>query len=307
MAKYGIPWMGSKQSIADRIITLLPAADNFYDLFGGGFSITHAAILSKKYKTFHFNEIQDGVCDLVKDAIFGKYNYDVFKPKFISREEFFAKKDKDAYIRTIWSFGNCGSAYMFGKEVEPIKRSLHQAVVFGEFDEFSKKFFRFDKWETDNIRHRRLISRRIAGIKLRSGELQQLQRLQQLQQLEQLERLQQLQQLQQLERLERLERLEFSQKDYREIEVKDNSIIYLDPPYIGTKEYSNGSFDHKSFYDWVKNNKRPIFFSEYSAPNDFKCIAGIGKNSLFSSESRDRKFEKIFVNQSGYDLYKSKK
>lgn len=44
MAEYGIPYMGSKQSICDELIKIFPTADNFYDLFGGGFSVTHAML-----------------------------------------------------------------------------------------------------------------------------------------------------------------------------------------------------------------------------------------------------------------------
>ena len=33
---YGLPYMGSKNKIAEDIISLFPAAENFYDLFAGG-------------------------------------------------------------------------------------------------------------------------------------------------------------------------------------------------------------------------------------------------------------------------------
>ena len=47
---YGLPYVGSKNKIAKTIIDFLPPADHFYDLFAGGCAITHAAILSNKYK-----------------------------------------------------------------------------------------------------------------------------------------------------------------------------------------------------------------------------------------------------------------
>ena len=90
MAKYGLPYMGSKSKICDDIICLFPRADNFYDIFGGGFSITQAMLerRSSHYKKFYFNEIRPGICDLIKDAIAGKYNYDVFSPDWISKDKF---------------------------------------------------------------------------------------------------------------------------------------------------------------------------------------------------------------------------
>ena len=107
MSNFGITYMGSKSKICKEICGIFPKAENFYDLFGGGFSITDCMIRyrSKDYLQFHFNEIRPRICDLIKDAIAGKYNYKVFKPKFISREEFFERKEKDAYVKIIWSFG----------------------------------------------------------------------------------------------------------------------------------------------------------------------------------------------------------
>ena len=148
MAEYGLPYMGSKDKICDELIRLFPNADNFYDLFGGGFSVTHAMMLRRKndYKEFHFNEIKSDLVDLIRDAISGKYNYDVFKPKFIGRDEFFSRID-EPYIRVIWSFGNNQKDYLFSKEIESYKKSMHNAIVFNEFDEFSKKVFLADSFK----------------------------------------------------------------------------------------------------------------------------------------------------------------
>ena len=42
--RYGLPYMGSKNKIAEWVLSYLPQADNFYDLFCGGCAITHCAI-----------------------------------------------------------------------------------------------------------------------------------------------------------------------------------------------------------------------------------------------------------------------
>lgn len=36
MGKYGIPYQGSKNAIAEDVVRLLPPAEYFVDLFGGG-------------------------------------------------------------------------------------------------------------------------------------------------------------------------------------------------------------------------------------------------------------------------------
>jgi hypothetical protein len=177
--KFGIPYMGSKSGIARVICRNLPGAENFYDLFGGGFCISHCvlALHPKKYKRFFFNEIEPGTVDLIRRAIAGEFNYTRFKPPFVSREEFLQKKDRCAYTRLLWSFGNNQKCYLFGEDIEPYKRSLHNAVVFNQFDETAKKVFgkeRFD--EKSTITQRRLFSR--WATKTRIGELQQLEQLQ---------------------------------------------------------------------------------------------------------------------------------
>lgn len=84
MAKsYGIPMQGSKSRIADKIIDLLPSATHFYDLFGGGCALSHAALLSGKFQHVHANDITDSVV-LFKDAMEGnlaKYELERFRQR----------------------------------------------------------------------------------------------------------------------------------------------------------------------------------------------------------------------------------
>jgi len=72
---YGIPYQGSKQKIAKEICKIFPSEKNFYDLFGGGFAITHAMLVHrwKSFERFHFNEIRPGICDLVNECAYQKY------------------------------------------------------------------------------------------------------------------------------------------------------------------------------------------------------------------------------------------
>lgn len=99
--------------------------------------MTHYLLKEKPhwYKHFHYNEIESSTVELVKAAIRGDFNEKKFKPAWISREEFFAQKDQDAYVRICWSFGNNQKDYIFSKEIELYKKSLHMAIVFDEFDD----------------------------------------------------------------------------------------------------------------------------------------------------------------------------
>lgn len=286
MANYGLPYQGSKDKIVHKIASVFPPAENFYDIFGGGFSVTHYMILhhSKKYKNFYFNELEPTTVDLIKDAISGKYNYKVFKPEWIDRETFFKKKDQCAYTRIVWSFGNNMKSFMFGKDIESDKRSLHQAIVFDDFDSFAIKVLGFFKWPAHlSIRGRRLLARDIVRKKAERMDLQQLERLEQLEQLER------------LERLEQLERLELSSLSYDQIKIKQNSVIYCDPPYIGTAKYLH-EFDHNKFWTWFRSQSEPTFVSEYTAPSDIKVIMALNHKKNMSSKGQTNSVEKLYAN-----------
>lgn len=112
MAKsYGIPMQGSKSRIADKIIDLLPSATHFYDLFGGGCALSHAALLSGKFQHVHANDITDSVV-LFKDAMEG--NLAKYEPeRFRTREDFEAEKDTNPFVRIVYSFGNDQKSYLY--------------------------------------------------------------------------------------------------------------------------------------------------------------------------------------------------
>ncbi len=303
--------MGSKSKIAEQVCRLFPKADNFYDLFGGGFAITHCMVKTRKndFKTFHYNELRDGLPQIIQDCIDGKFNDKVYKMPWVSREEFFKRKDEDYFINIIWSFGNNGEKwYIFAKDIEQQKKSLHMAIVFGEFDDFAKEVFGFDKFrEGYSIYDKRIfLKRRLEQLKKGRCDLQQLQQLQQL------ERLQQLQQLQRLQQLERLQqnRLSFYNGDYRKVEIKENSVVYCDIPYESTAEYDNNSgFNHKEFYEWARELKHPLFVSEYNINQDFlKLIFNENVRSTLSSTSNSTKrSEKVYCNKLALDLIKEQR
>ena len=105
-----------------------PKKTHFYDMFAGGCSVTHGAMLSGKFETFTANDISDYPAVFL-EAVAGKFRNE---KRWISREDFYTLKDSDPYIRYCWSFGNNGDGYLYSKEVEPWKKALHYARVFGD-------------------------------------------------------------------------------------------------------------------------------------------------------------------------------
>jgi len=147
--KYGIPYQGSKNKIADWVIENLPAGECLVDLFAGGCAITHAALLSGKWDRVICNDIGDGP-RLFHDAIQGKYHDE---DRWISREDFFRLKDTDPYVRYCWSFGNDARDYLYSKEVEYWKRALHYARVWGDTSELKRFGIDSDGSRGDIVSH----------------------------------------------------------------------------------------------------------------------------------------------------------
>jgi len=307
--KYGMTYMGSKTDIVASIAMNFPKAENFYDLFGGGMSMTHYLAVKRPnaFKNLYYNDLNPGLAELLQKAVAGEYS-EGYKMPWVSRDEFHAKKRQDAFIRILWSFGNNQKDYLFGTDIEAYKKSAHMAVVFDEFDKTVISVLGFDKWPfyVSTQKQKRLFWRQKVTFNHKEMSRSERQRLEQLERLQQLQHIQQLQRLERLDSLRNLDRsqkpkLFFSAKDYRQVEIQPNSVVYCDIPYKGTAEYTV-KFDHESFYHWAESASFPVFFSEYGACDKrFKLVYEVAKTVKFSSKGTTKENavkgrEKLFWN-----------
>ena len=127
---YGLPYKGSKNKLAERIVSLLPKRTHLIDLFCGGCAIAHAALVKNKYQHIHINDINWMCPTLFIDALNGKYANDT---RWISREDFHRLKDTDPYVAIVWSFGNNMKDYLYGPDIEPLKKAIHYAIFFSDY------------------------------------------------------------------------------------------------------------------------------------------------------------------------------
>ena len=282
---YGIPYQGSKNFLARRIVDLLPAGGKFYDLFAGGCAVLHAAMLSGKWRAFHANDTNGMPIRAFKDAIAGKF---MDETRWISREEFFRLKDTDAYAAICFSFGNNLVTYAYNKNIERIKHAAHKAVFYldtEELEAITGEDFGALKNYTDG-RTRYLAYKKIIRKSSRRINLERLQSL---------ESLERLQSLQSLERLERLQSLQITTGDYADVPIEEDSTVYCDIPYIGTASYKDADFDHERFYEWADTRQFPVFVSEYKMPDAFVPIWQRKHTSRLCSKKAFTVTEKVFV------------
>ena len=314
---YGLPYQGSKNRIAKRLVDALPAAPVLYDVFCGGCAVTHAAMLSGKYQRFVINDRRGWLPDAFRKAIHGGYTHE---DRWISREDFERLKSTDAYAAMCFSFGNNTRTYMYTRPLERYKRALHYAIFWRDFAPWGELCP-----ETANALASGLVpiedrkQRRIQAGKFIVGSLRaqitagtltpdilqkpiyrQIRRskgamttVQALQSLGSLERLQSLQSLESLPGT-----LTAHSGDYRELCFDEPGIIYCDPPYMSV--YAKGKdygceFDAEAFYSWCEAQKLPVYISEYQMPEErFACIAEWDKVTTMAAMTTNHVTERLW-------------
>ena len=240
---YGLPYKGSKNRIAKKILDVLPAAPVLYDVFAGGCAITHAALLSGKYSRVVANDINGMIPATFEKAIRGGFRNE---DRWISRDDFQRLYKTDPYVAICFSFGNNLHEYCYARQLEPYKRALHYAIFWqdtGPWRELCPETADALKTavESEPDRHARRINAGRAIVKaLKTGlmngsidpavmnkpiyrkirkektpglGIQPAESVERLKNLETLENDERLQRLKSLERFERLKNLETLQTD----------------------------------------------------------------------------------------------
>lgn len=302
---YGIPYMGSKQKLVDKIVPFIlkrhPGTTHFYDLFGGGGSVALYAVRKYPKMHVHYNELSKAIGGLMQHLQDGG---DI-PVAWIDRDTFERDyKGDDWYagaLQTCWTFGNNQKSYLYGKPLEEFKEKLTDLVMTGEGDiewlektandivrqeygkEVNTKIFLNTKRYHTSYQRRIVLSRQIPNI----GALQHLGRLERLVQIQ---------------NMPGIKRLEISAgAPYSAIEIKgERPLLYCDPPYEDTAEYREGGFDHKAFYDWVMAQPYPVYVSSYKVSDPrLKRVKAINTRSLLAAAYTDKptyNYENIYWN-----------
>lgn len=259
--------MGSKSRLANWIISNLPPANTLVDLFAGGCSITHYALSTHKYSNIIANDIF-ATPMLFKDCVDGRFND---FGRWVCHDEFMSYKDVDMFVRLCYSFGTRGMSYLYSYDIEPYKKALHDMV--------------FQTSPSDT----RLAYKKVLV------ELEKINGRYSFDTLNKIEHLERMERLKNLCGVVGTKNLVVSQKDYRDVEIPADSIIYCDIPYFSTNGYGK-QFNHKDFYEWCRQQTVPVFISEYSMPDDFFPYATLNIKTNFRKDNqRNTTQEKMFV------------
>lgn len=98
--------------------------------------------------------------------------------------------------------------------------------------------------------------------------------------------------------LRSMKNLELSSLPYYDLEIKEGSVVYCDPPYLGTKRYRTGGFDHERFWKWAEavSEHSAVFVSEYTTLSDFFVPVWEMDAKVTLSRAGKGATEKLFVN-----------
>lgn len=276
MAKrvYGIPYKGSKCSIAEQLVARLPKGQRFCDACCGGGAVFHVALASGKYESIEAFDVNYGVTNLLSTALQRHIDVPV---RLVTREEFLEKKNRfgtkdetldDTMVRYTHTFGYNGEDYLWGVGSADYKYLLHDIVAketMNERRETLRDFF--TKLDKDNPGDKVTLTKRLLNNWKHQELANNICRLQNV--LDDIHELY----------LKRPIPVYIGKMSLFDLDYSRYDVIYFDPPYRNTKGY-RVDFDFEKFDKLLARLKgmgKDVFVSEYSDIDGYTCVAKFAK------------------------------
>lgn len=276
--KYGLPYKGSKNSIAQKIVDALPNGKSFCDACCGGGAILMASALSGKYERVTGYDINEAIVGLIRATMiyFGTIDYEHDLPS-VDRKAFFEARNRSAgiidwLVRYCYSFGNDGQTFLWSDETHEGFRLLEEAIRGETLD--------------DRVRAMQELSKRKDALELMS-RVEPFVRLRRIKKVEQT----------MMER-KTTTCIDAGVKSMFDVDYDQFDVIYFDPPYKNTKGYFKIKFDYNKFEELIsglRNKGKRVFVSEYSQPTDgFACVAEFSKQVLINKTGNTAGVERLY-------------
>ena len=132
---FGIPYKGSKNLIAEWVVSHIQKCDTFFDVFAGGCAVTDCVLRKGLAKHVIANDRDPMPVKCFEMAKRGEF---ADEDRWISRDEFFALRNTDLYVRFCFSFGNNAKSYLYSTTIEPYKRAIHYVLFHDYWDDFDR-------------------------------------------------------------------------------------------------------------------------------------------------------------------------
>lgn len=94
--------------------------------------------------------------------------------------------------------------------------------------------------------------------------------------------------------------VEFLGLPYDQLVIPDGSVVYCDPPYVGTDGYRDDRsrvFDHAKFWDWVRvmSERCVVYVSEYTVPEDAVVVCRKERGTTMNPKAQKAKKEAEYL------------
>ncbi|MEY8737183.1 DNA adenine methylase [Lactobacillus sp. AN1001] len=277
---YGIPRVGGKGLKAEKIIDILPEGKRLIDLFGGGGSVSMQASLSGKYEEVIYND-QDTSLAILFEALLSYGEIDFKKFVLPERNKFFYYRDEvldndldRSIVLTAWTFSNNRTAYLWGRKVHNFYETITRGLVYG--DTGMKYDVLFERCAGKNLNQCKLEFQKFAWetgndeliFKGSRGERKK-RCLRQLETLARLERIHD-------NAPNKINNIEIFNLDYHDVEIRQDDVLFLDPPYLNTADFYRCNFDHEAFIDFYTSlPNKDIYITEYTQLPNTEIIASL--------------------------------
>lgn len=265
-----IPYKGTKRFLANEILKsikkLNPSAIYFYDMFGGGASVSIASLTYYKYVIY--NDAFPPVANLLETLIASDSLPKNIVFKWIDKEQFYLLIKKQDWIggliRCLWSYGCNFKDYLYSEESENYFKDLFFYILENKPTRVLPPVF--NKIQSKPARLKYTINW-LSANKKRFVFFSRLKRLYQFFDY----------QFYPLSNQYGLwyeekwtgNKLKILNKDYKEVEIStplEQSVIYCDIPYRTATQMYYEKFDYDEFYKWASSQKCAVFISEYECP-----------------------------------------
>ena len=250
-----ISYTGGKIAFGKKFLRLIPPADNFYDLFGGGGSITELAYSTwidkggffgnnPKWKNIHYNEIQFPLYSLNRHIWNKEIYFDLDKP--VDKKTYMADRKilsaYGAFVKYTYSFNSTGDSYLLNDRKDDSKNA---------------RMLKELKRKIDVIKNSPCIASKIS----------------------------------------------MSCEDYRQVEIKPDSVVYCDIPYVGNRNRYKVKFSHSEFYHWAAQADFPVYFSDYGLKEPSEAFKLVWSKDIIvkggSVINKTQRTECLFWNKKG--------
>lgn len=117
---FGLPYMGSKNASAENIVSMFPRSRRLLDLFGGGASVTHAALVSGRFDQIVYNDLDPLMVEMLN-----RLKDEPLAPlRFVDRVEFKERYKVDPMVFFCWKYPGARPEYWFSSGTE----KLHELI-----------------------------------------------------------------------------------------------------------------------------------------------------------------------------------